>query len=160
MKATKDNVVTIEYTLTNEHGETLDSSKDNGPLAYLHGHSNIISGLEQEIEGKGIGEKLKVTIAPKDGYGEIRQDMIQDVPRAQFEDADNLQVGMQFQVQAGEETLIVMVKSVSDDMVTLDGNHPLAGQTLHFDVEICEIRTATEDELHHGHIHSSSCQHH
>ncbi len=160
VKVVKNSVVTINYTLTNNNGEVLDSSKANGPLAYLHGHDNIIPGLEKEMEGKTKGDKFKTTILPKDGYGDIRSDMVQNVPKSQFEEGEKLEIGMQFQVQAGEETLIVAIKEINDDTVTLDGNHPLAGQTLHFEVEINEIREATKDELEHGHIHGESCHHH
>jgi len=152
---TKDMVVQFNYTLTNtDTGEQLDKSEAGNPLAYLHGHANIIPGLEKALEGKSAGEQLSVTVAPVDAYGEPNEAMLQEVPREMFQGVDNIEVGMQFQAAGDEGQMqVVTVKSVDDQKVVVDANHPLAGQTLTFEVEIVEVRAATEDELSHGHAH-------
>lgn len=156
----KDSVVKFHYTLTNKDGEVLDKSQ-NEPLAYLHGHHNIIAGLEKEMEGKTVGDKFKATIAPEDAYGEYLAEAVQEVPRANFQGVDNIAVGMQFQSQTDDgHVMLVTVKEVSDDVVVVDGNHPLAGVELTFDVEITEIREATAEELAHGHVHGVGGHHH
>lgn len=155
-----DTVVSFNYTLTDENGEVLD--KSNGePLAYLHGHHNIIPGLESALLGKKVGDKLTVTVEPKDGYGEYLAEAVQEVPRANFQGVDNIAVGMQFQTQTEDgHVMLVTVKDVNDDVVIVDGNHPLAGVTLTFDVEIVEVREATADEIAHGHAHGVGGHHH
>lgn len=155
-----DTVVSINYTLTNEQGEVLDKS-DGEPLAYLHGHHNIIPGLENALVGKTVGDKLTVTVEPKDGYGEYLAEAVQEVPRANFQGVDNISVGMQFQTQTEDgHVMLVTVKDVNDDVVIVDGNHPLAGVSLTFDVEITEVRAATADEIAHGHAHGAGGHHH
>lgn len=155
-----DTVVSIHYTLTNEQGEVLDKS-DGEPLAYLHGHHNIIPGLENALVGKTVGDKLTVTVEPKDGYGEYLAEAVQEVPRANFQGVDNISVGMQFQTQTEDgHVMLVTVKDVNDDVVIVDGNHPLAGVSLTFDVEITEVRAATADEIAHGHAHGAGGHHH
>ena len=147
-------VVAFHYTLTDDEGNELDSSKGKEPLAYLHGHSGIIPGLERELEGKVAGDAMKVTVQPADGYGELNPELVQAVPRAAFQGVDQIEVGMQFQAQgAGGQVQMVVVKEVSDELVTVDANHPLAGQLLHFDVSIEGVREATEEEISHGHVH-------
>lgn len=147
-------VVAFHYTLTDDEGNELDSSKGKEPLAYLHGHSGIIPGLERELEGKVAGDAMKVTVQPADGYGELNPELVQAVPRAAFQGVDQIEVGMQFQAQgAGGQVQMVVVKEVSDEQVTVDANHPLAGQVLHFDVSIEGVREATEEEISHGHVH-------
>ncbi len=154
MNIEKDKVVTFHYTLTNDAGETLDSSEGREPLPYLHGHNGIIPGLEKELEGKQPGDRLRVTVAPADAYGEINPEMIQMVPREAFSGVDEIRPGMQFQAQAPDGSVqVVVVKDVTEEGVLIDANHPLAGQTLHFDVEIAEVRDATPEELEHGHVH-------
>lgn len=160
MQVAKDAVVTIHYTLTNDAGETLDSSSGGDPLAYLQGNGNLIPGLENALEGKSAGDKLSVKIAPGDGYGEYDKGLVQQVPRRSFKGIANVEVGMQFQVQSNQGPRSVTVTHVVGDMVTVDGNHPLAGQNLNFDVEITEVRTATEEELAHGHVHGPGGHHH
>ncbi|WII95624.1 peptidylprolyl isomerase [Moraxella haemolytica] len=156
----KDTIVQFNYTLTNEQGETLDQSRGE-PLAYLHGHHNIIAGLEAQMEGKVAGDKFVVTVAPADAYGEYLAEAVQSVPRANFQGVDNIEVGMQFQSQTDDgHVMLVTVKEVTDEEVVVDGNHPLAGQTLTFDVEIVEVRAATADEIAHGHAHGVGGHHH
>lgn len=147
-------VVSIHYTLTNDDGETLDSSAGRDPLMYLHGAQNIIPGLEKALTGKDVGDQVQVSVPPAEGYGEVDAELVQSVPRAAFEGIDQVEPGMQFEARSPEGgSSIVVVKEVSDDDVVIDGNHPLAGQTLHFDVTIEEVRDATDEELAHGHVH-------
>jgi len=153
MQISKHKAVAIEYTLTNDSGEVLDTSEGQDPLSYLHGAGNLISGLEQALEGKATGDELKVTVSPEDAYGERMDELVQKVPRDRFEGADELEVGMRFQASSDRGDTLVTITEVSDDEVTVDGNHPLAGQTLHFDVKIVDVRDASEEEIDHGHIH-------
>jgi|SRR5690554_1035647 len=148
-------VVTIHYTLTNNAGEELDSSRVEGgePLAYLEGAHNIIGGLESALSDKDTGYQAKVSVEPADAYGEINQELVQPVPRSAFEGVENIEPGMQFQAQTPGGPQIVRVVEVNDDTVTIDANHPLAGETLHFDVEVIETREATKEEQEHGHVH-------
>jgi FKBP-type peptidyl-prolyl cis-trans isomerase SlyD len=160
MQIASDAVVSIHYTLTDDAGETLDSSAGGEPLAYLHGKGNLIPGLENALAGKQAGDKLQVKIAPADGYGEYDKSLLQNVPRRSFKGVGQVQVGMQFQVQSPQGARSVTVTRVAGDMVTVDGNHPLAGKNLNFDVEITEVRVATEEELAHGHVHGPGGHHH
>ncbi len=157
MQIATDKVVAIDYTLTDDQGQVLDTSEGEGPLHYLHGAQNIIPGLENALGGKSPGDALRVTILPDEGYGERNDELVQAVPRSDFEDVDDLELGMQFHVDDegddDEGEAIVTVVEIDDETVTLDGNHPLAGVTLHFDVTIREVRDATEEELAHGHVH-------
>jgi len=160
MVVASDKVVLIHYTLTNEEGKVLDSSSGGEPLAYIHGHGNLIPGLEKQLEGRTPGDKLNVKLAPADGYGERDNGLVQHVPRRSFGGA-SVQTGMQFQAQTSSgETRVATVTGVQGDMVTVDMNHPLAGETLVFDVEIADIRDATQEELEHGHVHGPGGHHH
>lgn len=150
MQIDQNTVVSIHYTLTNTEGNVMDSSVGQQPLAYLHGAGNIIPGLENALTGKAAGETLVVTVDPEQGYGEVRDEMIQSVDRANFSGVDEIEVGMQFMAQTPWGEQPVMVVGVEGDNVTLDGNHPLAGQTLKFDVEVVEVRAATEAEVEAG----------
>lgn len=156
-----DNVVAlIEYTLTNNQGEVLDSSVGGEPLGYIHGAGNIIPGLERALVGKKAGDTLKVTVAPADGYGEKNEAMLQEVPREMFQGVDQIEVGMQFHAQTDHGMQVITVAKVTADTITVDGNHPLAGETLNFDVKVIEVRAATEEELEHGHVHGNGGHHH
>ncbi|MGP4844075.1 FKBP-type peptidyl-prolyl cis-trans isomerase [Marinobacter sp. 1Y8] len=148
-------VVTIHYTLTNEQGEELDSSRVEGrePLTYLEGAQNIINGLESALTEKTAGDQLKVTVAPAEGYGEKNEELIQPVPRTAFEGVDSIEPGMQFQAQTPGGPQVVRVVEVDEETVTIDANHPLAGETLNFDVEVVEARESTDEEVEHGHVH-------
>jgi FKBP-type peptidyl-prolyl cis-trans isomerase SlyD len=155
-----EKVVLIHYTLKNDAGETLDSSSGGEPLAYLHGQGNLIPGLEKALEGKQAGDKLSVSVGPGDGYGQRDDKLVQQVPRRQFGGA-NVQPGMQFHAQTSQgQTRVVTVTNIVGDMVTVDGNHPLAGENLHFDVEVTEVRDASAEELEHGHVHGPGGHHH
>ena len=145
-------VVTIDYTLTDDEGEVLDTSKGGTPLSYLHGTGSIVPGLESALEGKKAGDALKVTVAPAEGYGDRDERLVQEVPRDRLP-ADEVELGMRFEVRGDQGELTVTVVSMDDANVTLDGNHPLAGVTLSFDVTVVEVRDATAEELEHGHAH-------
>lgn len=153
MKIAHEKVVSIHYTLTNQEGTVLDSSSGSEPLAYLHGFGNIIPGLENALEGKETGEKLSVTVEPEQGYGARDEQLVQAVPRSAFKGVEELAPGMQFQAQGPQGTRLVVVTQVAQDVVTVDANHPLAGQILHFEVEVSEVRAATAEEIEHGHVH-------
>lgn len=160
MQATANNVVSIDYTLTDSEGEILDQSEAGSPLVYLHGAENIIPGLEAALTGKSKGDSLKVTIEPEDGYGEYDESLVAEVERDRFPGADTVQVGDEFQAQTPDGPRLVTVIEVEDDMITIDANHPLAGETLNFDVKIVDIRAATKEELEHGHVHGPGGHHH
>lgn len=160
MQVAQDTVVAIRYTLKNDAGQTLDASADGESLTYLHGNGNLIPGLERALEGKKAGDKLSVSVPAADAYGEVDQDLVQEVPRSAFRGIDEIQVGMQFQAQSNHGPRSVVVMKVTPELVTVDGNHPLAGQNLNFDVEIAEIRAATREELEHGHVHGPGGHHH
>ena len=160
MQIAQNSVVAIAYTLTDVNGTVIDTSAGGEPLVYLHGAHNIIPGLENALAGKAIGDKLQVTIAPADGYGEYDAQMVQSVPRQMFAGVDNIEVGMQFQAQTDHGIQVVTIAAVEGDEVTVDGNHPLAGVQLNFDVEVMSIRAATEEELAHGHVHGPDGHHH
>lgn len=147
MKIIKNAVAQIHYTLKNDEGVVLDSSRDREPLEYLHGNGNLISGLEAQLEGKEAGDSFTAVIPPAEGYGEYDERLIAKVPRSQFESEAPIEVGMSFQASTIGGPMIVRVTEISDDEITVDGNHELAGKTLHFDVEVVSVREATDEEL-------------
>lgn len=161
MTIQEKSVVAIQYELKNDKGEVLDASQPGDPLYYLHGAQNIIPGLEKELLGKKAGDKLEVSVKPSEGYGEFQNDLIQTVPKEIFADIDDLQEGMELQAQEEDGTLrFFTVKEVKGEEVIIDSNHPLAGEKLHFKVEVEEVREATSEELEHGHVHSPGHNHH
>lgn len=145
-------VATIRYTLTNTTGEVIDQSPEHAPLSYLHGAGNIIPGLEQALENRRAGDTLEVDVPPELGYGPRHDGLIQVVPRAAFEGVETLEPGMQFEARTEQGPLLVTVAKVEPEQVTIDGNHPLAGQPLHFAVEVTDVRAATEDETREGQV--------
>lgn len=155
MKIAKNNVVTMHYTLTLDDGAEVDTSVGSDPLVFLFGNGQIIPGLEDALEGKTKGEKLKVKVSPDMGYGDRDDTLTQIVPKGAFEGADKLEVGMQFHAQGDEGPIMVTVIKLDGDKVTIDGNHPLAGKNLNFDVNIVDVREATSQELTHGHAHGA-----
>ncbi len=159
MQITDKTAVSIHYTLTNNGGEQLDSSIGAEPLVYLHGCGNIISGLESALTGKQAGDKFNVSIAPEEAYGLVDQSMVQVVSKKMFEGMD-VEIGMQFHADVSYGPGIITITEINGDDVTIDGNHPLAGEVLNFDVEVLDVRAATNDELTHGHVHGSGCNHH
>ena len=160
MPIDKNYVVSFHYTLKNGQGEVIESSADQDPLEYLHGHRNIIPGLERELTGKSVGEKFTATIKPENAYGNYDEGLLQTLSRDEFEGVDQLQIGMQFEVEDDDGIGLVTVTEINDDEVTIDGNHPLAGEILQFDIEVLEIRDATSEELTHGHAHNPDGHHH
>lgn len=160
MKIEPNKVGMIHYSLTDADGNLIDASKE-APLAYLHGHANLIPGLEKELEGKAVGDKFTVAVPPAEGYGEIEAHLIQEgVPKSMFQGVDNLEVGMRFEAQTEQGAHSVEITAVDDESVTVDGNHPLAGKTLNFDIEVMDVRDASEEELEHGHVHGDGGHHH
>lgn len=159
MSIERDRVVSIHYTLRDDGGQVIDASQGE-PLTYLHGHGNLIPGLERELAGKDTGERLAVKIPPADGYGEYDQALVQRVPRRALKGIPEVKVGMRLQAQTPQGVRALTVTQLQGDMVTLDGNHPLAGQNLNFEVEIAGVREATAEELEHGHVHGPGGHHH
>ena len=154
-------VVTMHYHLTDPHGEVLDSSRGDDPLTYLHGADNLIPGLERELTGLTTGMTKTVAVTPADGYGEYDAGMVETLPRQALNDIDNIEVGMELQAQSEDgQTTIVRVTEINDDTVVIDANHPLAGVTLNFEIEIMDVRDATREELAHGHVHGAGGHHH
>ena len=147
MTITKDKFVAIHYTLSDEDGIQLDSSKGLEPLGYVHGRGYLISGLEAQLEGKSAGDKFSCTIQPKDGYGERDERLVATVPRERFDTDTSIEVGMQFQVETPAGPTIVSVIKVDGDSITIDGNHEMAGKVLNFDIEVVEVRDTTPEEI-------------
>lgn len=156
MQITKNTVAAIHYTLRDNEGTVIDSSEGRDPLNYLHGAGNLIPGMEEGLEGKAAGEKVNLQIEPEKGYGEKDENLIQQVPRSAFGEQD-VKPGMRFSTNQGG---VVTVTDVGQESITVDGNHPLAGVPLNFDVEIVEVRTATEEEVSHGHVHGANGHQH
>lgn len=153
MQIAKDKIAEIEYKLTNDDGKVLDSTEGGKPLAYLHGSGTIIPGLETALDGKTAGDNVQLTLPPSEAYGERNEALRQQVSPEQFQGVDDLQVGMQFRAQTEAGSLVMTVVDVGENAVTVDGNHPLAGKTLHFDVTVNDVREATPEEIEHGHAH-------
>lgn len=157
MTVKKDAVVEMHYTLKNDAGDVLDST-DKAPMPFIQGHGNIIPGLEKALEGLKVGETCDVSVAPEDAYGAHYEEGVQEISKDDLQDIENLEVGMELQSQDEQNNpFIVHVEKINENTITVDANHPLAGQTLHFNVSIESIRKATKDELEHGHVHSGSC---
>lgn len=153
-------VASIHYTLKTDDGEILDSSEGQEPLAYLHGAQNLVPGLEKQLEGKAVGDKFNTVVEPEEGYGETDPSLIQELPRTMFGGVDQIEVGMEFHAETQNGRQVVEVIEVEEDTITINGNHPLAGVRLNFDIEVTDIRDATEEELSHGHVHApGGCGH-
>lgn len=160
MQIAERTVATFHYTLTDAAGKVIDSSDGRAPLSYLHGAGNIVPGLEKEMSGKQQGDVFNVVVAPEEGYGMPNPMMIQVVPREAFQGVDTLEVGMEFQAQTPQGPMSVAIAKIDGEEVTVDGNHPLAGQTLHFAIEVTDVRDASLEELTHGHVHGPGGHHH
>ena len=160
MNITADTVPTLNYTLKDEKGEVIDESKD-ASFVYLHGHSNIIPGLENALDGKSKGETFNLVLEPQDAYGEYNPEITQIIAREAF-GGETVEVGMQFHAEDDNgQMVLITISEIDGDNITIDGNPPLAGVTLHYDVEVMDVRAATEEELSHGHVHApgQSCGH-
>jgi len=153
MEIEENKVVQMHYTLKNDAQEVLDTSEGKDPLTYLHAEGSIIPGLFKAITGKKVGEKVSVVVKPEEGYGGQDTSMVQKVPKEAFKGMDDLSVGIKVQAETDQGIQIATVTDIQEEEVTIDLNHPLAGETLHFDVEITDIREATEEEISHGHVH-------
>ena len=161
MTITQNKVVTIDYEVREaDSQELIDSSADNAPMVYLHGFQNIIPGLEQALEGKQIGDELEVTVAPAEAYGEYEDERVQQVPISAFEGVEALEPGMAFTAQTEHGSVSIIVTEVDDTTATVDANHPLAGQSLHFKVKVLEVRDASDEEIAHRHVHGEGGHHH
>ena len=160
MKIAEKHVVTLNYTLKDNDDNIIDQSED-GSFCYLHGASNIIPGLENALTGKSSGDALSVSVAPEEGYGPRDDARIQEVPRDAFPPEPEIEPGMQFNAEGPDgQAVMVTIAKVEDGTITVDGNHPLAGVTLNFDVTIADIRDASAEELEHGHVHGPGGHHH
>lgn len=159
MSISANKVVTLDYTLTDDSGEILDQSR-NGQFAYLHGGNNIIPGLENALTGKSVGDSLTVKVSPEQGYGLRDENLSQVVGIDMFESPDDVEVGLQFHAQSGDgNRIVITVTKIEDDQVTIDGNHPLAGVNLNFDVTVVDVRDATQQEINHQHVHAHGHDH-
>lgn len=156
MSITTNSVVSIHYTLRDDQGETIDSSAGNDAFAFIQGIHQIVPGLEMQMEGRKTGDKFTAVVPPEMGYGVFDKNLLQRVPLDRF-GGNKVEEGMQF--QAGGEGIFT-VREVNDEQVLLDGNHPLAGVTLNFEVEVISVREATAEELAHGHVHGAGGHHH
>ena len=153
MQITKDKVVTIDYTLKDDNGKVLDAS-EGGDFAYLHGARNVIPGLEKALTGKSSGDELNISVPPEEGYGIRDPGMTHTLQRSMFQSDEEIEAGMQFYAEGPDgQMVLVTIIAVDGDVVTVDGNHPLAGLKLNFQVKVVEVRDATAAEIKHGHVH-------
>jgi len=153
-------VVSFHYTLKNAQGEQIESSRDRDPMVYLHGLGSIIPGLEKAMAGKKAGDSFEVVVEPAEAYGERNENGIQRIPAKHFKHAERLEVGQPVILQTQQGQVQVTVVKVGRFNIDVDRNHPLAGQTLTFDVEVTDVREATSEELEHGHAHGPGGAHH
>jgi FKBP-type peptidyl-prolyl cis-trans isomerase SlyD len=158
MQIADNTVAELNYSLTVD-GQVIDESEEDHPLAYLHGNGNIISGLENALTGKSKGDKISITLEPNDAYGDFDEALVMKVDRSQFDREEQMEVGMQIEAQFPDGTEVATIQAINGDEITIDGNHPLAGETLTFEVEVAGVRAATEEELVHGHVHGPGGAH-
>jgi FKBP-type peptidyl-prolyl cis-trans isomerase SlyD len=160
MQIAEHAVASFHYTLTDDAGQVIDSSEGREPLVYLQGSGQIVPGLEKAMEGRQVGDRFQVDVRPEEGYGVRHDELLQEVPREAFQGVEDIQPGMQFQGRGPQGTINVTVTKIEDGKVFIDGNHPLAGQTLHFAIEVTGVRAASAEELQHGHVHGEGGHHH
>jgi FKBP-type peptidyl-prolyl cis-trans isomerase SlyD len=160
MKIVKNSVVELDYKLMDLEGNVWESSKEGGPWVYLHGHGEVMPGLEGKLLGKAIGQKIKVEFGPEEAYGPYEEDLKTEVPREAFAEVDNLTEGMRLAAEGSDGVHAVMVREVRDDVVIIDANHPLAGQPVKVEVKVLSVREASPEEVAHGHVHQNgTCGH-
>ncbi|RKH69891.1 FKBP-type peptidyl-prolyl cis-trans isomerase [Corallococcus aberystwythensis] len=159
MKIANGRVVALEYRLHLGDGQVIDQSAPGQPLAYLHGHKQIVPGLEGALDGLGVGESKQVVVAPEQGYGTHNPEGVRTVPRSMLPPGFTPQVGQTLMAQTEDGNVPLRIETVNPDSVVVDLNHPLAGKTLHFDVTVREVRDATQEELTHGHVHGPGGAH-
>jgi FKBP-type peptidyl-prolyl cis-trans isomerase SlyD len=161
MQAAKDTVVHISYVLKDGKGATLDESSADDSFVYLHGHENIVPGLEKALDGKGVGDRISVSLTPDQGYGDYDPALVRKIPKSEFPARmRNPKPGQMLQIEEEGRWRVWRVDGVDATHITIDGNHELAGQDLHFDVEVHGVRPATPEELEHGHAHAPGHHHH
>lgn len=159
MKIASNKVVTIDYTVTTDQGMFVDSSKESEPLSYIQGVGHMIPGLESVLEGKSKGDQVTAVVSPEEGYGKRDESLQGTIPKARFDPSIDLQPGMRFEVPSAAGKQVVTVVGMEGENVIVDGNHPLAGIPLHFDVTVVGVRDATEVEIEHGHLHGGDTEH-
>ncbi len=160
MQVAKDRVVRFHYTLKDAQGALIESSEGAEPLAVLWGHGGLIAGVEKALEGRSAGDRVEVTVPPEDGYGHRRDDLIARLPKKYFREPEKLRPGMVTQIQTAHGPRVVTVVKTGMTVIDVDGNHPLAGQTLQFDLQVVDVRDATPEEIDHGHVHGEGGHHH
>ena len=153
MQIEKNKVVEIDYTLKDENGDVLDSSEGREPLSYIQGTGNLIPGVENALEGKSSGERVEITVPPETGYGVRDDSLLLTIEREKFGEVEDLKPGLRFRMDTPDGPMIFTVVKLDETEVLVDGNHPLAGMTLNFDITVQSIREATTEELEHGHVH-------
>lgn len=159
MEIAKNTVVTLKYTVHDTDGNVVDDGEQ--PLVYMHGgYDGIFSPIEEALHGKSVGENLKLKLQPEDTFGEYDEEMVMIEERSLF--PDDIQVGMSFErvTDAGDDEMLYRITDIAEDKVVVDGNHPLAGVALVFDITVAEVRTATSEEISHGHVHGPGGHHH
>lgn len=159
MKIAKNSAVSFHYTLTDQHGEVIDASAERGPLTYLHGHDQIIPGLERQLEGLDAGARANLSVPASEAYGEPRPELLMEVPRDKFPADEELVPGTQVMSQGDGAPSVFTIREVRPETVLLDGNHPMAGKDLNFSIEVVTVRPATTEELEDGHIHDGNHDH-
>lgn len=160
MQVAKDRVVRFHYTLSDADGQRMESSVGGEPLAMLWGHGGLIPGVEQALDGRQAGDTFEITVPPEEGYGHRREDLVQRLPKKYFKQPEKLRPGVVTQVQTAQGPRAVTVRKVGMSVIDVDGNHPLAGQTLNFAIEVVDVREATPEEIDHGHVHGEGGAHH
>ena len=160
MKIKNDLVATIDYRLTDDSGEVLDESDEGEPLAYVHGSGQLIPGLEKELDGTEPGESFAAVIQPEEAYGIRDEGLLFTTEKGNFDDPEELEVGLRFHAEVSGTERLYTILEMSDETVKVDGNHPLSGMTLHFEVTVRDVREATREELEHGHVHGEGGHHH
>lgn len=160
MQVAKDRVVRFHYTLSDAAGAVMESSQGGQPLAMLWGHGGLIVGVERALEGKAAGDSFEVRVSPEDGYGERHDTLIQRLPKKYFRQAERLKPGMVTEVKTPQGARAVTVLKVGLSVIDVDGNHPLAGQTLNFAIDVVDVREASAEEIDHGHVHGDGGAHH
>jgi FKBP-type peptidyl-prolyl cis-trans isomerase SlyD len=153
MQVEKNKVVEIDYTLKDDNGDVLDSSQGGEPLSYIQGIGNLIPGVENALEGKSSGERVEITVPPETGYGVRDESLLLTIEREKLAEVEDLKEGLRFRMDSPDGPMIFTVVRIDEREVLVDGNHPLAGMTLNFDITVQSVREATTEELEHGHVH-------
>jgi FKBP-type peptidyl-prolyl cis-trans isomerase SlyD len=162
MNIVKNSIATLHYILKDNDGEILDTADENNPFLYMHGVGGMIPGLEKALENATTGDNIVVSVPPAEAYGERNPNLTQDVPREMFAGVadEDMVVGAQFQAQTDQGVEIITVAAIDGDTIKIDGNHPMAGETLNFDVNVIDVREASAEEISHGHPHGPGGHHH